>query len=337
MRAAVVLALVLVSTQAALATTPTPTCTAASAPPRTCSPGASWHCEGACPPSCLCATQTPTATCPPSSPAPECGSGDNAVCDQYGCALGCQCACPGDCNQDGAVSVSELIVGVRIAIGAAAPSSCLAMTCDCTPGERCFPGARVECLVRAVNAAVDGCPGATTPTPTPTPRPLATCAPTLGIPSYCSTDCPPCPTIRAGCNAVACQDCIEIPTCAPHEVCAPWNPSGANAGCCSCVTPTPTCAPVPPPATCPPGEVLGCEQQGCSANCQCRTATPTRTPDCSNSEGVGGCCDFRGQRPCYPLIQGADAAQCINRDSGRIRGGPCRTPVTCNRSTGLCE
>ena len=61
--------------------------------------------------------------------------------------------------------------------------------------------------------------------------------------------------------------------------------------------------------------------------------TPTPTVDCF--ENVGGCCDFRGQKPCYTLVYGADAAQCLNRDSGSARG--CHGSVTCNLTTGLCE
>ena len=90
---------------------------------------------------------------------------------------------------------------------------------------------------------VEECKPSQTPTPplrTPTAAtPTPSCAPTLGIPSYCAMHCEPCPTIRAGCNAVGCRDCIEIPVCAADETCVPWNPANpANPGCCSCATPT---------------------------------------------------------------------------------------------------
>jgi hypothetical protein len=75
------------------------------------------------------------------------------------------------------------------------------------------------------------------PESTPTPAtPPPTCVPTLGITSYCATHCEPCPTIRAGCNAEACRDCIDNPVCRPEEICVPGNL--ANPGCCSCATPT---------------------------------------------------------------------------------------------------
>jgi hypothetical protein len=85
-----------------------------------------------------------------------------------------------------------------------------------------------------------------TPSPTPTPplgtptaiTPTPSCVPTLGISSYCGMHCEPCPTIRAGCYAQPCRDCIENPVCAPDEACVPLNP--ANPGCCTCATATPS-------------------------------------------------------------------------------------------------
>ncbi len=56
--------------------------------------------------------------------------------------------------------------------------------------------------------------------------------------------------------------------------------------------------------------------------------------DCGPTEGAGGCCDFGGQRPCYPVRNGDDAWQC-DHDGGTPRG--CAGSVTCNSTTGLCE
>ncbi len=92
----------------------------------------------------------------------ECPAGQNTVCNEYRCGFGCDCVCPGDCNQDSVVSVSDLITAVRIALGDAPATDCSAVTCDCTPGVACNPGARIDCLVRAVGAALEGCPGAAT-------------------------------------------------------------------------------------------------------------------------------------------------------------------------------
>ena len=82
--------------------------------------------------------------------------------------------------------------------------------------------------------------GTFTPTPTPTASqtPTPTCAPT-GTP-YCSDRCLPCPTIRLGCYAVPCGECIQNPVCSSGEVCVP-RPAGS--GCCACATVTPS--PVP--------------------------------------------------------------------------------------------
>lgn len=62
------------------------------------------------------------------------------------------------------------------------------------------------------------------PCATETPTPQPTCVPTLGAPSCCSAHCEPCPTIRAGCNAQGCQDCVERTVCDPIPTCGPSGP-----------------------------------------------------------------------------------------------------------------
>jgi hypothetical protein len=248
------------------------------------------------------------------------------------------------------------------------------------------------------------CVGECTPSATATPSrsETPTCAPTLGIVSCCAAHCEPCPTIRAGCNAQACQDCIERPVCDPLPTCFPLNVatptptptpfptntcytpatpipdrtcspdscefrgecylSGHHGFCsdefdrgCRCVlegptwtvtpqscstpTPTPICIATSfIPSCCAqhcdpcPTSYPGCNSEGCQ-DCIERPVcapyptcyptanvipSPTPTADCF--ENIGGCCDFRGQKPCYPLVYGADAAQCLNRDSGSPRG-----------------
>lgn len=77
-------------------------------------------------------------------------------------------ACVGDCDGDGAVSVADLVTGVRISLGAAPLSDCPAF--DATPdGE-----VRIAELVMAVNNTLAGCP----PTPSPEASETATVAPT---------------------------------------------------------------------------------------------------------------------------------------------------------------
>lgn len=74
-------------------------------------------------------------------------------------------ACPGDCNRDGTVRVSELVVAVRIALGEAELSSCAGADAD---GDGAVSVAE---LVSAVGAALAGCPAPTaTPTSSPTPE-----------------------------------------------------------------------------------------------------------------------------------------------------------------------
>jgi len=61
-------------------------------------------------------------------------------------------ACVGDCNGDRAVAVNELVTGVNIALGAAALDTCPALQCrDGQP-------IGIDCIVQAVNSALDGCP-----------------------------------------------------------------------------------------------------------------------------------------------------------------------------------
>jgi hypothetical protein len=88
-----------------------------------------------------------------------CGGADDAM------------ACAGDCDGSGAVSVSELITGVRISLGGAPLSDCVAF--DATPdGEL-----RIAELVMAVGNALGGCPPE--PTATPTVPPTLADSPTV--------------------------------------------------------------------------------------------------------------------------------------------------------------
>lgn len=60
-------------------------------------------------------------------------------------------ACPGDCGLDGTVTIDELTLGLRIALGAASPSECAALDRD---GDRQVDVAE---LLAAVRRALDGC------------------------------------------------------------------------------------------------------------------------------------------------------------------------------------
>lgn len=73
--------------------------------------------------------------------------------------------CVGDCDGDGQVVVTEIIIGVNVALnGDTNPSRCAAFNCPCTVAS-CLPG--VTCILEAVNNALYGCP---TTRPTPTAR-----------------------------------------------------------------------------------------------------------------------------------------------------------------------
>jgi hypothetical protein len=70
--------------------------------------------------------------------------------------------CTGDCNSNGTVNVAELVTGVSIALGTQPASVCGAFDCHnavATPGLRTpEPPVAVDCLIRAVNNALSGCP-----------------------------------------------------------------------------------------------------------------------------------------------------------------------------------
>ena len=73
--------------------------------------------------------------------------------------------CLGDCNGDRRVTVDELVQAVQMALGNASLSVCPVFEqCNsgCVPGPvpRPTPGVTVDCLVRAVNNALDSCPPA---------------------------------------------------------------------------------------------------------------------------------------------------------------------------------
>jgi 6-phosphogluconolactonase (cycloisomerase 2 family) len=98
-------------------------------------------------------------------------------------------ACPGDCNRNGEVVISELVLSVNIALGLQPITRC---------GETDGNGDQVvsiDELIRAVNAAQTGCPDTPTPTASPppgipTPTPTATTTPTPS-PHPTPTDTPP--------------------------------------------------------------------------------------------------------------------------------------------------
>lgn len=65
-----------------------------------------------------------------------------------------QSSCIGDCNGDDHVTVNELITGVNVELGIAELDTCRAIDCNAR-----FPGILVpiDCMVAAVNNAMQGC------------------------------------------------------------------------------------------------------------------------------------------------------------------------------------
>ncbi|MGD9764339.1 MAG: hypothetical protein AB7V27_11535 [Candidatus Binatia bacterium] len=84
--------------------------------------------------------------------------------------------CTGDCNDTSTVTVEELILGVRIALGEVEVSNCPAFDRD---GSGMVT---IDDLLAAVSAALDGCPGAPSPTATATATESAT--PVDGTPTH---------------------------------------------------------------------------------------------------------------------------------------------------------
>jgi len=102
-------------------------------------------------------------------------------------------ACVGDCNGDGAVTVDELVLGVKIDLGTAAIDACPAFDADDNGA------VTVDELLSGVNAALTGC--AATPTslatvvasatPMPSATPTETATPTItGTPTETLTPTP---------------------------------------------------------------------------------------------------------------------------------------------------
>src|SRR5215470_7233431 len=78
-------------------------------------------------------------------------------------------ACPGDCDDDHVVRTTELVVGVRVLLGAVSLASCTAL--DRSSDQR----ATIDELIAAVEASLVGCsPSSATATPTTTPPVTAT-------------------------------------------------------------------------------------------------------------------------------------------------------------------
>jgi len=142
--------------------TPTVECT-----PPLCGEGEVFACPATCPGGCgtICATRTPTPCA-----TPPCRSDETFFCpDVCPGSCGVTCAtrtptpipvpeCLGDCNDDQRVDISELIRGVRVALGADDDDQCL-VAFD-REGSRTLT---VDELIAAVDHALIGCGAPTDP------------------------------------------------------------------------------------------------------------------------------------------------------------------------------
>ena len=105
-------------------------------------------------------------------------------------------ACPGDCDGDGTVDIDELVLGVRIALGANA---------ECRAFDRDFSGnVTIDEAVAAVASALRGC-GPPRPTPTNPPGRCCDCparsfveCQALATRGLCFGWGDPCPTLTPG-------------------------------------------------------------------------------------------------------------------------------------------
>jgi len=66
-------------------------------------------------------------------------------------------ACSGDCNQDGVVTIDEVVLAIDIALGEAMPDRCSHLDVS---GDHLVT---VDELILAATQALNGCPVATTP------------------------------------------------------------------------------------------------------------------------------------------------------------------------------
>jgi len=109
--------------------------------------------------------------------------------------------CVGDCHSEGMVSISDLVLGVNIALGSQPVTACPSFACQ---GGDTVP---INCLIQGVNNALNDCMGAG-PTPTPTPT-------TGGVTRNFTVD----PGILSGPGESMCADstnCIQNSDCSDN-------------------------------------------------------------------------------------------------------------------------
>ncbi len=201
--------------------------------------------------------------------------------------------CVGDCGSDGQVTVDEIVLMVNILLNGDDGE------CPGSLGWCNGPPIMVDCLLIAINDALDGC-AVQTPTALPTP----TCAPT--------PDCPPC------LHAI-CQPDTQCPSCF-----------------CEGPTPVPTCT--PGPVCDPPAQRIcdvSCSDLQCTI-CWCATASPTPslTPSDSPTPAATDTPTFPTSTPsvtpgefCNPLCRPGE--RCRRYFGGIVIEGSCEADCSC--------
>lgn len=138
--------------------------------------------------------------------------------------------CAGDCNSDGMVTIDELLLLVRIAVGEPTDAACMR-------GDVNGDGAiTIDEILLAVRNALDGCA-----TPTPNPGVTPTVTPTSTISPTATPTLPITPTpvpLIAGCGAdylemilLKAVNLVPNGTTVPYEVDWQNNPSNHSDGC----------------------------------------------------------------------------------------------------------
>lgn len=161
-------------------------------------------------------------------------------------------ACTGDCDDDGSVSIAELVMLVDVALNSAGVARCPA-------GDANGDGAiTIDELIAAVSAALQGCPA--TPTATPdTPTLVSTSTATASTPPNASATPPPTATVS------------PTPSATPTMT----------------ATPTGTTEPTAPPSVTVSAAVRPTDTTAPSATATV-TASPTRTASATPSASPAG-------------------------------------------------
>jgi hypothetical protein len=128
--------------------------------------------------------------------------------------------CPGDCDGDGTVTISELIRAVNISLGSQPLSNCMAAD---TSGDG---SVAINELIQAVNASLMGCPP---PVNTPTPTASPTVPPSENCGDGIIDDGEECDDGKTcGVLGDACEDDNE---CREGVSCTPRDGDGCQANC----------------------------------------------------------------------------------------------------------